>query len=348
MILRILTFPFRYTFGKVKKVVGKLGQIKIEPLYAFGNEECVYVKGRVVEAYRQSKPSAKNSSVQNIFAALRRYAGSSVPDAKVIVTYFGQQKEVYSDEEGIINCEFNTVCPNPEEDHRVGFSLVEEEGLVAEKKNNFLKVSQYSKTHPVGVISDIDDTVLVSHATDVGKKLWLSVSKNAFTRRPFPGVSEFYRELTVNGKHPIFYVSSSDWNLFDLIKDFLAYRNIPSGPILLQDLHLNLKNIWKSGGGSHQHKLEKIRMLLDMYPGMHFFLIGDSGQHDPELYAEVVKSYPDRIKSVYIRKVDDDEEGSRETLVEELKKIENAAQMVFVKTTQEAIRHARQHEYIPS
>ncbi|GAB3646364.1 App1 family protein [Echinicola sediminis] len=348
MIVRILTFPVRYAFAKVKKAVGKLEKIKIEPLYAFGNEERIYVKARVLEAYKQSKPSPKKNSLQNILAALRRYAGSSVPDAKVVVSYFGHKKEVVSDEEGIITCEFGTVEQDTREHHRVGFRLVEEEGLISEKKQCFLNVTQFSKQHPVGVVSDIDDTVLISHATDIGKKLWLSVSKNAYTRRPFPGVSEFYKELTQHGEHPIFYVSSSDWNLYDLIKDFLAYRHIPAGPILLQDLHLNLRNIWKSGGGDHYHKLEKIKMLLELYPGMEFFLIGDSGQHDPELYAEVIKSYPGRIKSVYIREVKDEEHMSRAGLIREVQQHKNAPDVVFVKTTQEAMSHAKEHSFISS
>ena len=44
MIIRIITFPFRYAFSKIKKSVGKLDQVRIEPLYAFGNEETVFVK----------------------------------------------------------------------------------------------------------------------------------------------------------------------------------------------------------------------------------------------------------------------------------------------------------------
>lgn len=337
----------RYTFAKVKKMVGKLGKIKIEPLYAFGNEEVIYVKARVIEAYRQSKPSAKKRSFQNIFAALRRYAGSSVPDAKVEVRCFGEKKLLVSDEEGIITCEFGVEGELQDENRQVTFQLVEEPGLVAEKKANKIEVIQFEQTHPLGVISDIDDTVLISHATDIGKKLWLSVSKNAYTRRPFPGVSEFYRALTERGKHPIFYVSSSDWNLYDLIKDFLKYRGIPSGPLLLKDLHLNLRNIWKSGGGDHQHKLEKIRMLLELYPGMTFYLIGDSGQHDPELYVEVIREFRGRIKAVYIRKVGAEEDEARERLLEELRQ-EDAPEMVFVKTTKEAMLHAQQHSFIPS
>ncbi|MBD8487656.1 DUF2183 domain-containing protein [Echinicola sp. CAU 1574] len=347
MIVRTLSFPFRYAFAKLKKAVGKLGEIKIEPLYAFGNEDRIYVKARVLEAYKQSKPSAKKNSLQNILAALRRYAGSSVPDAKVEVFCLGQKKVVLSDDEGIIECEFDAETSMVKEKHRVGFSLVPESGLIPEKRKSYLDVKQFAKDHPIGVISDIDDTVLISHATDIGKKLWLSVSKNAYTRRPFPGVSEFYKELTDHGKHPVFYVSSSDWNLFDLIKDFLKYRNIPLGPILLQDLHLNLKNIWKSGGGDHLHKLEKIRMLLELYPGMKFYLIGDSGQHDPELYAQVIKECPGRIKSVYIRKVKK-YGGERDQLLQELLKYDQSPEMVFVKSTQEAMQHAKEHSFISS
>ncbi|WP_215222999.1 App1 family protein [Echinicola shivajiensis] len=348
MVVRILTFPLRYTFSKVKKALGKLGEIRIEPLYAFGNEDRIFVKARVLEAYKQSKPSAKKNSLQNILAALRRYAGSSVPDARVLVSFMGKQKEVISDEEGIVACEFECADHFSIEKHKVGFSLVEEEGLIREKKHSYIKVRQYLKNHPIGVISDIDDTILISHATDIGKKLWLSVSKNAYTRRPFPGVSEFYKALTQHGKYPVFYVSSSDWNLYDLIKDFLAYRNIPSGPLLLQDLHLNLKNIWRSGGGDHAHKLEKIEMLLDLYSGMKFFLIGDSGQHDPELYAEIIKAYPGRIKSVYIREISDEEHLRREGLIHDISQYDQAPELVFVKSSQEAMRHAREKLYISS
>ncbi|TVQ10476.1 MAG: hypothetical protein EA361_13975 [Bacteroidetes bacterium] len=107
MILRPVTFPFRYAFAIIKKKIGKLDTIKIEPLYAFGNEEKVFFKGRVVESYKQSKPSAKKSYLQNLLGALRRYAGSSVPEAKVEVTLHGEKKILESDVDGIIECSFS-------------------------------------------------------------------------------------------------------------------------------------------------------------------------------------------------------------------------------------------------
>jgi phosphatidate phosphatase APP1 len=345
MFIRIITFPFRYLFARLKKSIGKLDTLKIEPLYAFGNEKVMFFKARVVESYRQSKPSAHKNYFQNLLAAIRRYAGSSVPDAKVEVSYHLQNAILESDAEGIINCTFKHADENIPENDFIISRLIPEEGIRPEREQVKTRVLRYHSQHPVGVISDIDDTVLISHATRIGKKFWLSISKNAYTRRPFPGVSDFYKALSDNNTNPFFYVSSSDWNLFDLIRDFLKYRDIPAGPLLLKDLHVDLRNIWKSGGGSHQHKLEKINMILELYPGMKFILIGDSGQHDPELYAEVIENHPGRIKAVYIREIRIIKEQRRKLLEAKIKDPAGPG-IVFVKNTEQAMQHARNHGII--
>jgi phosphatidate phosphatase APP1 len=347
MLTRIITFPFRYAFSRIKRRIGKLDTLKIEPLYAFGNEQKILFKGRVVESYKQSKPAPGKTYLHNILAALRRYAGSSVPQAKVRVSYHGQTKTLESDVEGIINCSFeNSFDKIQFEKDRICFSLLPEEGIIPEREKICIDVFRYPSDHHLGIISDIDDTVLISHATRVGKKFWLSVSKNAYTRRPFPGVSNFYKALSQGGKNPVFYVSSSDWNLFDMIRDFLNFRKIPAGPLLLKDLHVDLKNIWKSGGGNHDHKLEKVEMIMDLYPGMKFILIGDSGQHDPELYAEVMEKHPGRVKAVYIREIKPITSQRRRLLEAKIKDPE-APDIIFVGNTQQAIDHAQTHNLIP-
>lgn len=323
----------------MKKAVGKLGLARLEVFLVFGNEKEIFIKGRVVEAYKQSKPSPRKNPVQNLFAALRRYAGSSISDVKVIGYFQGTRFEMLSDEEGIFEEHIHAERKGPIEEDLLTLQIEEEEGITPERKKVIVEVLRYGSEHPIGTISDIDDTVLISHATKVGKKFWLSISKNAYTRRPFPGVSEFYRFLTAEGAHPIFYVSSSDWNLFDLIQDFLRYRHIPKGPILLKDLHINLKNIWKSGGGDHSHKMEKIDLLMMLYSKMQFILVGDSGQHDPELYAKVIEKYPGRVKAVYIREIRPTEEERRRIL----EKFENKVEIAWVANTEEAINHARQN-----
>jgi phosphatidate phosphatase APP1 len=345
MFSRLLTLPFRLAFGLLKKSLGKLGALSIEPLYAFGNEHTLFFKGRVVESYKQSKPSENKTYLQNILAAFRRYAGSSVPNIRVEVFFHEEKKVLTSDPEGIISCVFEKESPIYSQDEKMGLRLIPEQGIDPLQDLVFAKTVRFRSDMPRGIISDIDDTVLISHATRVGKKLWLSISKNAYTRRPFPGVSDFYQALSAGGKNPIFYVSSSDWNLFDMIQDFLRYRGIPPGPILLKDLHVDLHNIWKSGRGQHNHKFEKIEMLLGLFPGMKFILIGDSGQHDPEIYAKVIRDFPGRIEAVYIREI---KLASRQRRILLKTGIEDpgAPDMTFVKDTQQAMAHARNHGLI--
>ena len=340
MLIEFITFPFRYSLSKLKKWLGKLEEIKIEALYAFGNENIIYFKGRVLETYRQSKPSARKNYFQNILAAFRRYAGSSVVDAKVLATYQHQKLELESDSEGIISGTFVQLTPPDYGKELLSLSLIPEEGLRPERKKIQITIQQFPSTHPTGIISDIDDTILISHATDVGKKLWLAISKNAYTRRPFPGVSDFYKALSKDGINPIFYVSSSDWNLYDLIMDFMHYRNIPKGPLFLKDLRVDLRNIWKSGGGSHQHKKEKIEMIFNIFSGMKFILIGDSGQHDPEIYADIVAKYPGRILVIYIRELKNWDAGRNEDISKILEE-NHSPEMVLVKSTSEAMEHAK-------
>ena len=345
MIFRILSWPLRYGFSKIKKAIGKLDRIKVEPLYAFGNEETVFVKGRAIEAYRQSKPSPRKNPFVNILATIRRYAGNSVVDAKVEVTYQEVTQTVTSDSEGVFEVIFQNIDPKIGNDEHVVFRFVNEDGLVPEARENLVKVLRYPSDHPLGIISDIDDTVLISHATQIGKKFWLSISKNAYTRRPFPGVSELYAMLTNRGENPVFYVSSSDWSLNDLIRDFLEYRNLPLGPLLLKDLHINLRNVWKSGGGSHLHKESKIQMLMDLYPEMQFVLIGDSGQHDPEIYASLIQRNPGRVQTVYIRQIKGDDVERKNKMLDKIMSDE-VPEILFVKDTEEAIAHVKTWQYI--
>ncbi|WP_339713948.1 phosphatase domain-containing protein [Cyclobacterium amurskyense] len=338
-LFRGLTWPFRYFFSILKRKLGKLDLLRVEVFVVLGNSSHLFVKGRVIEAYKQSRPSDKHNTLHNILATLRRYAGSSVPDARVELRIAGLNKQLVTDEEGVFEGLYDLDEKTSESTKTVQFSLLADEGLKPEVPSITKEILRFQKNYPHGIISDIDDTIIVSKATNIQEKFWLSVSKNAYTRRPLPGVSEFYRLLSANAQYPVFYVSSSDWNLFDLIQDFLKYREIPVGPILLKDRHMDLKNIWKSGGGSHEHKVEKISFLMDFYPNLNFVLLGDSGQHDPEIYAEIISKYKHRIEAVYIRQV-----GTKDPIrEEELNKLLPSNKIVWIKNSTEAIEHAKVH-----
>ena len=117
---------------------------------------------------------------------------------------------------------------------------------------------------------------------------------SALTRVPFAGAPELYRDLA-DGGNPFFYVSSSPWNLHSFLSAFLDHRDFPRGPILLRDL------IGTRAGRARKH--ERIEEILALHPQLRFVLIGDSGERDPQIYADIVRDHPGRVLAVYIREV---------------------------------------------
>ena len=198
------------------------------------------------------------------------------------------------------------------------------------------------------VVSDIDDTVLQSKVTNLLRAVQTIAFGNARTRLPFPGVTAFYQALrrgaTGHGRNPLFYVSSSPWNLYDVIKQFLAIQEIPSGPIMLRDLDLGLDTL--SSRHHHAHKREMIRRVLSCFPSVPVVLIGDSGQQDPEIYRDVVQEHGARIKAVYIRNVTMSDERSRaiQLLAEEI--VKAGSSLLLADDTLAAARHAAEHGLI--
>ncbi len=167
-----------------------------------------------------------------------------------------------------------------------------------------------------GLISDLDDTVIQSDVTSIGRMVFTALTGNARTRSPFPGVGSLYRALSRHtpgesvpgaagqtvkrrGRNPVFYVSSSPWNFFDLLWQFLEYRRIPLGPLFLRNWGADLM----SGHSTYKHGV--IERIFNAYPGLRFVLVGDSGEHDPEIYAEVAHRFPGRVLGIYIRDVTD-------------------------------------------
>jgi phosphatidate phosphatase APP1 len=201
------------------------------------------------------------------------------------------------------------------------------------------------------VVSDIDDTVLQSDATHMLKMARNVFLGNAHTRLPFTGVAALYRAL-FTGKsgtemNPLFYVSSSPWNLYDLLAQFFNLQGIPVGPVLfLRDWGITPEEILPTN--HKEYKMSYIRQMLDFYPDMPFILLGDSGQEDPEIYAELVDAYPKRIQAVYIRNVTRD--MKRPEMVQELAKkvVEAGSALVLADDSVAIAKHAIEMGFIPA
>ena len=199
-----------------------------------------------------------------------------------------------------------------------------------------------------GVVSDLDDTVIETNVQSLLRMARTVFLGNARTRVPFPGVSSFYRALQSDGAggrfNPIFYVSSSPWNLYDMLVEFLSLSEVPVGPMVLRDWGLSPAGI--APGRNRDHKLAALRDIFETYPGLPFLLIGDSSEQDPEIYAEVVGLYPGRVKAIYIRNLSRD--LARPEAIGALAERVAAAgsSLVLANDTVGAARHAIEQGYV--
>mgnify|MGYP001573251107 CR=1 FL=1 len=196
------------------------------------------------------------------------------------------------------------------------------------------------------IASDIDDTILHTGVVSIlkWKVIYNSIFKHANNRIPLEGSADFYHKLHrgVSGKNanPIFYVSHSPWNLYRYLELFLRQNNFPKGPILLRSLSNLLR---KKPQNEKPQKQKEILNLLKTYPDLPFILIGDSGEHDPDIYMEIAEDYPDRILAIYLRSVKHKKKMVR---VRELIKNYNTTVALVVDSSAQAIKHAKEHGFI--
>ncbi|WP_290699678.1 phosphatase domain-containing protein [Lacinutrix sp.] len=197
-----------------------------------------------------------------------------------------------------------------------------------------------------GVASDIDDTILHTGVVSTLKwrVLYNSVFKSAKMRLPLEGAADFYHLLhrgkTGKNVNPIFYVSHSPWNMYRYLELFLKQNNFPKGPILLRSFKQFLK---KKAIDEKPQKQKEILNLLKTYPDLPFILIGDSGEHDIDIYIEIAEQFPERIKAIYLRSVKHKKKVIR---VKRLLEHYNTTPALLVESSEQAILHARENGFI--
>ncbi len=162
---------------------------------------------------------------------------------------------------------------------------------------------------PFAVISDIDDTILVSGLTEGLTAVKQALLRDANTRSAVAGMSSLYRGLArgVSGsggarkpEPAFFYVSTGSWAFYEMLQQFIQLRAFPQGPMFLTDWGPTERYLRRSGA---EHKRVAIRRLFESYPDTSFVLIGDSGQRDPLTYEEMAREFPGRVKLILIRQV---------------------------------------------
>lgn len=329
----------------VKRRYGLLDRFEILPYRGHGTADKLFLKGRVLEESGISRSAPGDTLWNNLRNMVRRFGSGEISGARVRAKLGKAETVVVADEEGFfdVRLELDQPLDGPGGWRGIQLDLLGPASPGGSPVGSVGQVLVPTRAR-FGVISDLDDTVVHSVATNVLKMAWIVVRNNAHTRLPFPGVAAFYEALRRGAEdgveNPIFYVSSSPWNIYDLLEDFLDVHGVPAGPLFLKDWSPTVL------GKHRDHKLGIIRTLLNTYPELPFVLIGDSGEKDPEIYLQAVEEHPGRVKAIYIRDVTPD---ARDAEVHEIARraAELGTEMLSVQDTVEAAEHAASLGLIP-
>ena len=312
----------------------------------YGNATTAHVYGRVIEKPNLSTAADSDPTWRNLLNTYRRAESDPLAHAQLRIELGGRVSGCTTDDEGFFRGRLDSDKPMEGEWEKFSVELAGAETETKITGTGEILVPPASARFCV--VSDIDDTVIQSRVTSFLQAARTVMLGNARTRLPFPGVAGFYQALrdgsSGDEKNPIFYVSSSPWNIYDVISEFMEIQKIPKGPLVLRDWDINFSAL--AGSRHMEHKGVAIRNLLQLYPAMRFILIGDTSQHDPEIYRHIVGEFPERVLAIYIRDVNrtPERKASVEKLAAEV--LEAGSTLVLGDDTMAAAKHAAERGWI--
>lgn len=222
----------------------------------------------------------------------RNFISPILPDTKVFIEAAGKHFEVQADRGGVIDVKLKVdLVPGWHE-----ISLRVHNGDDA--KANILVISEHQK---FGVISDVDDTVVVTALPRPLLAAWNSFVLSEHARVATPGMAVMMqRILHEHPSSPTIYLSTGAWNVAQTLQRFMSRNLYPKGPLLLTDWGPTDRAWFRSG---QQHKVDQLRRLAQEFPNISWVLIGDDGQHDPTIYAEFARRFPEHVRAIVIRQL---------------------------------------------
>lgn len=279
----------------------------VKVYHGYGNDEQMLIFGHVLSLSPLPRKTYRRNLWTNAFALLRSFMVRRVPRAKVRLHWDNDIHESVTADDGFFRFEWRPQREVPPGVYKVTVDYYRDNGsginVIASGTGSVIVAHE----NQYGFISDIDDTFLISHSSNLRRRLYVLFTKNAHSRKPFEGVVRHYRLLSnahtdAHSPNPFFYVSSSEWNLYDFIKEFTRKNELPEGVFLLSQMK-RFSEMWKTGGTRHATKFMRISRILEAYPTHRFVLLGDDSQMDPVIYSGIASYFKDRVAAVYLRHV---------------------------------------------
>ncbi|MGI8580771.1 MAG: App1 family protein [Chitinophagaceae bacterium] len=309
----------------------------------YGNKEKINIFGHVLNFSPLPRQNFRKNILNNTYGLLRLFMVKPYVCANLKLEWDGIIYETQTENDGFFKFELPNTKANSPGWHPVKVTLVQEDVSIDGIGEFFIPY-----TYQFAFISDIDDTFLISHSSNLRKRFYVLFTKNARSRKPFEGVVNHYQLLASTGAsrdtfNLFFYVSSSEWNLYDYISEFARNNKLPRGIYLLNQLK-QFSQVFKTGANNHSTKFMRISRIMEAYPNQKFILLGDDSQEDPNIYTAVVKHFPQNVHAVYIRHVVKSHELRVKQTIANIEK--NGIPCCYFTHSAEAVLHSKQLGFI--
>ncbi|MCY1515867.1 hypothetical protein D9M68_504690 [compost metagenome] len=282
-------------------------QTQVKVYHGYGHTHNLVIYGHVFKYRAAAQQLFSKHFLINLLHLIRLFIIKPYPFVRVQLHFGEQTFQQTTAYDGFFKFEWESITGIKAGWHSVKVEALSDMGNVSAEGYGQVYVPHITQYI---FISDIDDTILVSHSATWLKRLRELVLRNPRTRKTFPLAGQHYALLaqahTNKGQpNPFFYVSSSEWNLYDYLVDIFRHQQLPEGIFLLNQLK-RWNDLWRTGKTGHEGKLLRIARIMEAFPNQQFVLFGDNSQQDPEIYELLSEKYVSRIRAVYIRQVRSD------------------------------------------
>lgn len=306
----------------------------------YANEQELIVMGHVFKPTTIQEYNFQKKNLKNATSVIKMFQIKTQANADVYLEHNNAKIHTKT----LVDGYFKFCVPL---DQNTNYGWIDYEVSIVYKNESITTRDSYIRPHKgnLGIISDIDDTFLVSHTMNPLKKLYVLLFKNVNKRKIYEDVVTHYQALSTAGRenkeefNAFFYVSSSEWNLYRFITKFTEIHKLPKAVLLLKDIKTSLTDFFLTGRGNHNHKFDKIKHILEFYPNLEYVLLGDDSQHDPFLYEAICKIFPVTVKAVYIRQTGKTKKVKVTAILKNLETLN--VSVCYFQNSSEAIEHSK-------
>ncbi|SDH22787.1 Uncharacterized conserved protein [Pedobacter terrae] len=314
--------------------------VSVKVYHGYGHAHNLVVYGHVFKHKAKTRQVYSNNLFVNIIHLLKLFILKPYASVEVRLHFFDQTVYNKTEVDGFFKFEWKAQHDVPAGWHNVKVEAIDQDGSVLNSGEGRVYVPHITQ---YAFISDVDDTVMVSHSATIGRRLRELFIKNPHTRKTFSDTASHYQQLALshteaNQPNPFFYVSSSEWNLYDYLVETFRFNQLPEGAFLLNTLK-RWRDLIKTGKTGHEGKLLRVMRILDTFPNQKFVFFGDNSQQDPEIYSSIVEKYPKNIEAVYIRNIRPEKELETKELLKKVK--DKGVEACLFNDSAEAIVHSR-------